>query len=103
MMEVLNEIAQTGQSFTERDAATFIHQVLYGLTYMHEKDFIHRDLKMENVMVDKYIKEDGTLGMNCKLVDFGFATTIKDEEKLNLALGTPLYMAPEIVKEQPYD
>ena len=66
-------------------------------------DFVHRDLKMENVMVEKYIKEDGSTGMICKLVDFGFATTIKGDAKLSLALGTPLYMAPEIIKGEKYD
>ena len=54
-------------------------------------------------MIEKYVKEDGSTGMVCKLVDFGFATTIKGDAKLSLALGTPLYMAPEVIKGEKYD
>ena len=41
--------------------------------------------------------------MVCKLTDFGFANIIKQGENMNLKLGTPLYMAPELVKGQTYD
>ena len=41
--------------------------------------------------------------MVCKLTDFGFANIIKQGESMNLKLGTPLYMAPELVKGQSYD
>ena len=41
--------------------------------------------------------------MVCKLTDFGFANIIKQGESMNLKLGTPLYMAPELVKGQTYD
>ena len=54
-------------------------------------------------MVDQYFKADGSPAFLCKLVDFGFSKSIKEGEKLQLSLGTPLYMAPEIVKQRPYD
>ena len=41
--------------------------------------------------------------VNVKLTDFGFATTFKAGEKLDLSLGSPLYMAPELVEEKEYD
>ena len=41
--------------------------------------------------------------MICKVTDFGFATAIDPDQKETLALGTPLYMSPELVQKKPYD
>ena len=40
-------------------------------------DYIHRDLKLENVMVDVQVKSDGTSEIVCKITDFGFATLLE--------------------------
>lgn len=40
--------------------------------------------------------------MTLKLIDFGFATTVQDDQKLNLFCGTPVYTAPEIMSKQEY-
>ena len=62
---------------------------------------------MENVMVEM-TKSDNRgseemSNMVCKLTDFGFANIIKQGESMNLKLGTPLYMAPELINGQNYD
>lgn len=67
---------------------------------MHTKDMVHRDLKPENMLVQNLADSDN---INIKLTDFGFATTLKQGEKLDLSLGSPLYMAPELVDEKEYD
>ena len=59
---------------------------------MHSIQYIHRDLKLENILLED--KEDLTI----KVTDFGFTTYFKTSEKENLHVGTPFYMAPEIVK-----
>jgi len=60
---------------------------------------IHRDLKPENIMCrDK----DGAK-IWVKLTDFGFSTFFDPNKKMDLSLGSPLYMAPELVSEVPYD
>ena len=69
---------------------------------MHEANLIHRDIKMENVMVEVTPRTGGTSDMVCKLTDFGFACVINPGSNLNVTLGTPLYMAPELVKEEEY-
>ena len=65
----------------------YIGSCLMVLQYLHDKSIIYRDLKPENLMID----EDGYL----KLIDFGAAKIIK--ERTFTILGTPHYMAPEII------
>ena len=57
---------------------------------------IHRDLKLENIMVD-IENFGGSSKIICKVTDFGFAVAMDPSGKETLALGTPSYMAPEIV------
>ena len=54
-------------------------------------------MKPENILLDN--KEE----LSIKLSDFGFATYFKPSEKESRTVGTPFYMAPEIIKSQPYD
>jgi len=61
-----------------------------GLTHMHEKGIIYRDLKLENLLLDKK--------GNVKIVDFGFAKKLKKDEWTYTLCGTPDYLAPEILK-----
>ncbi|NLB59805.1 MAG: protein kinase [Lentisphaerae bacterium] len=72
-------------------ALHILRDVLRGLTVLHDHDFIHGDIKPANIMVDI----QGTV----KLVDFGRAARIG--EQVNILLGSPLYMAPEIHQRQP--
>jgi len=65
----------------------FMNQMLDVLSYMHGKGVVHRDLKLENILVDDE--------MNLKVADFGFAT-FKNVHKLKSYRGTMTYMAPEI-------
>lgn len=61
----------------------------------------HRDIKLENLLVMN--NEDKSAPLTVKLTDFGFATYLKMGEELKLPLGSPLYMAPEIIKRESYD
>ena len=67
---------------------------------MHKKNIMHRDLKPENLLVQD---SSDSKSINIKLTDFGFATSFKKGENLDLSLGSPLYMAPELVLEEEYD
>ena len=62
---------------------------------MHSNNIAHRDLKLENIIIDK--------NKNTKIIDFGFATFTKDDEKGRVFCGTPSYMAPEIVAHQTHN
>ena len=59
---------------------------------MHQQNIVHRDIKPENILIQKN-GDDVVL----KLTDFGFAVFFNQEKGLKQVLGSPLYMAPEIV------
>jgi len=69
-------------------------QMIDVLTYMQGKGVVHRDLKLENILVDD--------DMNLKVADFGFAT-YKKINRLKSYRGTMTYMAPEIKEGKQYD
>jgi len=84
--------------FTERDAAVIFQQILMALNYMHSRNIVHRDVKLENVLMQTKNKDD----LAIKLTDFGFAKIFYKERGLTDILGSPLYMAPEILRKKPY-
>lgn len=79
---------------TEFEAAYIIRQVLSAIMYCHAKGVIHRDLKPENILIDS-IQENGKI--NVKLIDFGTALFFSPQEKFKETLGTPYYIAPEVL------
>jgi calcium-dependent protein kinase len=60
---------------------------------------IHRDLKPENLLCED--TDDGSIQI--KLTDFGFACKVAPGETMDLSLGSPLYMAPELILRKTYD
>ncbi|CAK1552103.1 unnamed protein product [Leptosia nina] len=88
-------ILQKQRYFPENIARFMSACVVEAFQYLHSKDIIYRDLKPENLMLDKkgYIK----------LVDFGFAKRISSNSKTWTFAGTPEYVAPEIVLNKGHD
>lgn len=86
------------KSFTEIQAADIIHQIMLGLNYMHLQSITHRDIKPENILLVSDVIDN----FDIKIADLGFSTQLDKETGLELVLGTPLYMAPELVKHQKY-
>jgi serine/threonine protein kinase len=70
-------------------------QILSALRYLHKNNIVHRDVKLENIMFcqEEFNKFD------IKLIDFGFACKFEKDQGMTLILGSPLYMAPELVKK----
>lgn len=105
---IVSEILEGGElferliqqkSFSEQKAAHIIKQVLLAINYMHQKKITHRDLKPENILLES--KQNDNLDI--KISDFGFSCFFEPEEGLQLALGSPLYMAPEIHAKKKYN
>lgn len=70
---------------------------MLALNYMHGQNITHRDLKPENLLCEEGDEH------KIKLTDFGFACQFNPDIKMELSLGSPLYMSPELVKEVEYD
>ena len=83
----------------EAEAARFMHEILKTVEYLHNQRISHRDLKLQNFMLDKK-SPDAVL----KLIDFGLsARCFSEEDKFKTIVGSPLYIAPEIIEKKPYD
>ena len=64
-------------AFTETDAANIINQLLLAINYLHGKNVCHRDLKLDNIMVEiERNNSNNSTKMICKITDFGFAKAI---------------------------
>lgn len=87
------------ESFTENQAVDIIYQVMLGLNYLHLQSVTHRDMKPENILL---VSPD-PCNFNIKISDLGFAQQYdKNGKGMTLVLGSPLYMAPELVARKPY-
>lgn len=66
-----------------------------GIKHMRDHGYTHRDIKLENICLDKEF--------NPKIIDWGFAKAYQPGDQTNTQLGTENYMAPEIIQGQNYD
>ena len=90
-----------GRPFTEKEVQYIMRQIVSTFKYLHvEKKIIHRDLKLENILLhydnENDRKEKNILKAKVKIIDFGFARYI-DGNIVQSILGSPLYMDPRIL------
>jgi len=93
--ELFDRIVEKG-SYTEKDAADLIKQVLSAVAYMHSEGVVHRDLKPENLLYHSS-DEDSKIMIS----DFGLSK-MEDSGIMATACGTPGYVAPEVLAQKPY-
>ena len=92
----LFEVLEDDKALPEDEVRSIARQLVHALHYLHSNRVIHRDMKPQNVL----------LGANSRvmLCDFGFARAMSQHTTvLTSVKGTPLYMPPELVQEQPYN
>jgi len=93
--ELFDRIVEKG-SYSEKDAADLIKQVLSAVAYMHEEGVVHRDLKPENLL---YYSPD--VESKIMISDFGLSK-MEESGVMATACGTPGYVAPEVLAQKPY-
>jgi len=89
--ELFDELAKR-KSFSEKDAAHIMKQLLGAMSYCHARNVIHRDLKPENIIIDS--KENSQITV--KIIDFGTALVYIDHDNVD-KVGTIYYIAPEVL------
>jgi calcium-dependent protein kinase len=90
--DLFSKIVQDGK-ISEHYVAEIIMKILSAITYCHSKQITHRDIKPENIL---FLTKEPNSGI--KLIDFGLSKKFNHKEKMHSILGTPYYIAPEVLK-----
>ena len=88
---------QPNNCFNEKTTLIIMKQLFSAVKHCHDNAIVYRDIKLENIMVSNINDFD------IKLIDFGTARRLNKNEMCSKKIGTPHYMAPEIVKGEQYD
>ncbi|KAG6663205.1 hypothetical protein CIPAW_02G010700 [Carya illinoinensis] len=94
--ELFERICSAGR-FSEDEARFFFQQLISGVSYCHEMQVCHRDLKLENTLLD------GSPAPRLKICDFGYSKSSVLHSQPKSTVGTPAYIAPEVLLRQEYD
>jgi len=92
--EALDYVVAHGR-IAEDKARDLFRQIISAVSYCHRNRIVHRDLKAENLLLDR--------GLQIKLIDFGLSSSFSENELLNTPCGSPVYAAPEIIKSEKYN
>ena len=92
----LLQFVKTRIRLPESEAVLIFQQILESVRVCHSKNIIHRDVKLDNVLIDSTYR-------TAKLCDFGVSRMVKPGQRINDQCGTPAYIAPEIIADRGYE
>ena len=105
---IVTEFCKDGELFSyiknkysENQLAVLFYQVFSGLWYLHDHKILHRDIKLENIMISKKEKDNvtGEELFWAKIIDFGTAKIFEKNKKERDVVGSSYYIAPEVLKQ----
>jgi len=105
---IVTEFCRDGELFSyiknkysERQLAVLFYQVFSGLWYLHDNKILHRDIKLENIMISQKEKdnETGEELFWAKIIDFGTAKIFEKNKKEKDVVGSSYYIAPEVLQQ----
>lgn len=82
------------KKFSEKDTAILVQTVLACINYCHKRKIVHRDIKLENMLLEKTMKDQFD---QIKVIDFGTSATCAHDQRLEEKIGSPYYIAPEVL------
>ncbi|XP_040186953.1 serine/threonine-protein kinase 17A-like [Rana temporaria] len=95
--EIFNQcVADQDEAFTEKDVIRLICQILQGVFYLHRNNVVHLDLKPQNIL----LTSSNPLG-DIRILDFGLSRHVDTIKEVREILGTPEYVAPEVLSYEP--
>ncbi|XP_074477788.1 serine/threonine-protein kinase 17A [Sebastes fasciatus] len=96
--EIFNQCVsdQEDEAFSEEDVKRLMRQILEGVSFLHQNNVVHLDLKPQNIL----LTSSSPLG-DIKIVDFGLSRMVSSHQELREIMGTPEYVAPEILNYEP--
>jgi calcium-dependent protein kinase len=97
--ELLSRMVAYGGSLSEQHASMVLQQIFRGTLYLHQCSIAHRDLKPENLL---FASDAPVHGNTVKIIDFGFARTCTEGQVLTTKVGTPIFVAPEVLTGRGY-
>ncbi|SCQ16793.1 serine/threonine protein kinase, putative [Plasmodium ovale] len=87
--DLKNYMLKNNGYLKEKEAHYLFLQIVKGVYYCHSKHIVHRDLKLENILLDE--------NMTCKIADFGLSDFVNVDQNIKTEAGTKAYIAPEII------
>ena len=90
------------RNFTENEVKFVMEQILLSLDFLHQRKIIHRDLKLDNILVANIERVNCHRHYEIQLADLGLSVHTPGDEKMTQICGTPGFIAPEIFESKGY-